>query len=237
MQKRRALSNSDARRSLRTIFAENRSLLRFGAEVERKKKRERKRGKEFRRPRTFRPNLRERRLAFFFRQNSHIISGPAILSPRLRRASIINSATKYHIPSPDPFIRHSNGVFLRSRVVPSRKHVNTYDVPRAAQTISFDDVHQPFLILHAPPAAENDEPPNSALPPPASSRQATVRYALLRRPALRDAFGNISSPARDAARFAFFPPPTRGLLQVTRSRRDKGGSQIFTPPWNDVGRY
>lgn len=39
----------------------------------------------------------------------------------------------------DPFIRHSNDVFLRSRVVPARKHVNTHDVSSRA-------AHRPFRL-------------------------------------------------------------------------------------------
>lgn len=140
---------------------------------------------------------------------------PSDLSPAssLPWASIINSATKYHIPSArDPFIRHSNGVFLWLRIVPAWKHVNTYGafLTRCTQTISFDDVHQPFLILTSYLLPLPKERPVVPLRPfLAGFHVRERRYALLRRPALREAFGNISSLAWGTADgSAFFPSPT-----------------------------
>lgn len=71
-------------------------------------------------------------------------------------------------------------------------------------------------------AAENTAGPSSL------SRRIHVRerrYALLRRPALREAFENISSLVHEVRQFrAFFFFPRCSLLEVTRSRYDKRSS-------------
>lgn len=73
-------------------------------------------------------------------ETRHIISGPAITPPRLLSASIIFSATKYHIPSAILSSAIQTTYFLRSRVLPARKHVNTYDV------FSSRAAHRPFRL-------------------------------------------------------------------------------------------
>lgn len=149
------------------------------------------------------------RLPLFFRRNSRVISGPAISPPRLLSFDYkFRNEISYSLR--DPFIRHSNGVFLRSRVVPARKHVNTYGAPHT-QTISFDDVHQPFLILHAPPAVEN----GAVLLSSADSRTEDTRFYDVQ---LYERLSEIFHPPHRARRSAFYPPPRRGsLLEATRS--------------------
>lgn len=156
------------------------------------------------------------RLPLFFQRNSRVISGPAISPPRLLSFDYkFRNEISYSLR--DPFIRYSNGVFLRSRVVPVRKHVNTYGVPRAfhTQTISFDYVHQPFLILHAPPAVENGG--SSLFASPADSQSEDTRFYDVQ--LYERGFRKYFNP-RTGRRSAFFPLPRRGnLLEATRFRQ------------------
>lgn len=133
------------------------------------------------------------RLPLLFRRNSRVISGPAISPPRLLSFDYkFRNEISYSLR--DPFIRHSNDVFLRSRVVPAQKHVNTYGVPRALHTDHFVWRCSPAVLPHLTRTSRCRERrfffPRSLL-----TGFTERRYALLRRPALREAFGNISSPA------------------------------------------
>lgn len=158
------------------------------------------------------------RLPLFFGRNSRVISGPAISPPRLLCFDYkFRNEISYSLR--DPFIRHSNGVFLRSRVVPPRKHVNTYGVSARA-------THRPFhltmctsrfLILHAPPAVGASSS-FLILPLPSSSscHWAKIR-AFTTSSFTRGFWKYFNPPAQGAAsRFLSTPRPEK----PTWSRRD-----------------
>jgi len=94
------------------------------------------------------------RLPLFFRWNSRVISGPAIFPPRLLSFDYkFRNEISYSLR--DPFIRHSNDVFLRSHIVPARKHVNTYGVPRALHTFRLSMCTNSSSYTHIFPVVEN----------------------------------------------------------------------------------
>lgn len=81
---------------------------------------------------------------------------------------------------------------------------------------------------------------------PCFSRRGNGGYALLRRPALREAFGNISSPVRGTTRRSAFFPPRAGAAASFRARCDailpatKGPCEFLRhleTTWDDTGRY
>lgn len=184
--------------------------------------------------RAFRWKTRTIRLPLFFRRNSRVISGPAISPPRLLS---FDYKFRYEISYSlrDPFIRHSNDVFLRSRVVPARKHVNTYGVPRALHTGHFVWRRAP-AVPHLTRTSRcwcSFFPRSPFAAVFASPSENTRFYDVQLYERLSEIF---QPPPHKARRFAFFLPP-RNLLEATQSWRDNRSSQVFTPPRNDVGRH
>lgn len=107
--------------------------------------------------------------------------------------------------------------------------------------------HRPFRLTMCTSRSSSYVLPSLAVEktvgPSSLSRRIHVRerrYALLRRPALREAFGNISSPAWGTTVPLSFLPRC-SLLEVMRSRCDKGSSWVFTQPrettLDDTERY
>lgn len=147
------------------------------------------------------------RLPLFFRRNSRVISGPAISPPRLLSFDYkFRNEISYSLR--DPFIRHSNDVFLRSRVVPARKHVNTYGVPRALHTDHFVWRCAPAVshLTRTSPAVENGGSSFLASPRPGftSLSEDTCFYDVQ----LYERLSEIFYPRTRRGVPSFFLPPT-----------------------------
>lgn len=153
-------------------------------------------------------------------------------------ASIINSATKYHIPS----LRSFHPPFKRIFTVIRRPCVETCKYLRRSSRVA----HRPFRLTMCTSRSLSYILPSLAAEKTAGlsslSRRIHVRerrYALLRRPALREAFENISSPAWGTTVPLSFLPRC-SLLEVMWSRCDKGSSWVssfYTTDRNDMGPY